>query len=567
MLAWRNAKASDSWRARWSRVRIERLTDFPGSEVDAAISRDGRSVAFLADRDGVFDAFVSQVGSGHFVNLTDGRLAQLFNEDVRNVGFTHDGTHVWVRVADLTSPASVSLLPAAGGASQPFLPTAVMVAWSTDGRRLAYHETTPGDPIFVADADGRNARRTYIGPPGVHSHYLSWSPDGRFLYFAHGLPPNEMDIWRMPSSGGPIERITTHNSRVGFPVLLDDRTLVYTATDDDGTGPWLYTMDLQDRVPVRLNAGVEHFISVAAAAEIPGQSRRLVATVSNPSVQLWSVPIEPTVSDETSATRLALPTARSAAPRYAPDSSVWYLASRGGADEVWRFTPAGASELWKPSQGAIAGAPAVSPTGKTFCVVVRRQARSTMQCADTDGSNVRQLVHSLDVRGAPSWSPDGQWIAIAARVGEAIHVYKVPVDGGPPVRLVDSVASDPVWSPDGAFILYSGTPRGRSVPLHAVRPNGTPFPLTFHAPVVDRLSDSYRFLPNGKELVLKLGGFRHQDFWLIDLATGAERQLTRLKPGESIRRFDISRDGRRILFERGEENSDVALIELPATGK
>jgi Tol biopolymer transport system component len=81
--------------------------------------------------------------------------------------------------------------------------------------------------------------------------------------------------------------------------------------------------------------------------------------------------------------------------------------------------------------------------------------------------------------------------------------------------------------------------------------------------IVDRLADSYRFLPNGDGLVVKLGGFRHQDFWLIDLRTGARRQLTQLKGGESVSRFDISRDGRQIVFERAEENSDVALIEVP----
>jgi serine/threonine protein kinase/Tol biopolymer transport system component len=567
IIAWRSASSSEPWAARWSRMHIERITDFAGSEVDAAISRDGKSVAFLADRDGVFDAFVSEIGSGQFVNLTGGRLPQLFNEDVRNVGFTPNGEQVWIRVAALTSPASVSLLPTRGGQPRPFLPTAVMVAWSPDGKQLAYHETTPGDPIFVADADGGNARRIYIASPGAHSHYLTWSPDQRFLYFAHGLPPNEMDIWRIPVNGGPIQRITTQNSRVAFPVLLDDRTLVYTATDDDGTGPWLYMMDLRNRTPVRLDWGVEHFISIAAARQVAGQPRRLVATVSNPSVQLWSVPIGASISEEASASRLTLPTARSAAPRYAPDSTLWYLASRGGAEELWRSTPAGASELWKPSEGAIAAAPAVSPNGKTFCIVVRKGSRSALSCANADGSKVRLIADSLDVRGAPSWSPDGRWVAIGVREGEAIHVFKVPLDGGTPVRLVQEFSSEPVWSPEGHVILYSGTPRGRSVPVHAVRPDGSPIPPAFGALVVDRLSDSYRFLPDGTGLVVKLGGFRHQDFWLIDLRNGARRQLTRLKAGESIRRFDISRDGRRILFERADENSDVALIELPAVSK
>ena len=72
-------------------------------------------MAFLADRDSVFDAFVTQVGSGQFMNLTGGRLPQLFNEDVRNVGFSADAAHVWIRVADIASPASVSVMRPVGG--------------------------------------------------------------------------------------------------------------------------------------------------------------------------------------------------------------------------------------------------------------------------------------------------------------------------------------------------------------------------------------------------------------------------------------------------------------------
>jgi Tol biopolymer transport system component len=559
----RGAAAPNSWRSRWTKMHIERVTDFPGSEVDATISRDGRFVAFLADREGVFDAFVSEVGSGRFLNLTNGQLPQLFNEDVRNVGFTPDGRQAWIRVADLTSPASVSLVARTGGRWRPFLPTAVMATWSPDGSQLAYHETTPGDPIFVGDADGRNVKRIYIAPPGVHSHDLAWSADGRYLYFSHGFPPNEMDIWRIPARGGSVERVTTHNSRVGFPVLLDDRTLLYTATDDDGTGPWLYLMDLRERTPVRLSSGVEHVISIAAGDEVLGKPRRLVATVSNPNVELWSVPISDSIVDEPSATRLSLPTARSGGPRYAPDSSVLYLASRGGADALWRFSRGGATELWRPSEGTLSGAAAVSPNGKTICAAVRRRAQSTLRCRDAGSRREWSLAESLDVRGAPSWSPDGAWIVMAAHDGDAPHVFKIPVNGGQPVRLVNSVSFDPVWSPDGAFILYSGTPRGRSVPIESVQPDGTPYPLSFRTLVVDRLADSYRFLPNGQGVVVKLGGFRHQDFWLFDVRTGARRQLTRLKAGESVSRFDISRDGRRILFERAEEKSDVALIEVP----
>jgi Tol biopolymer transport system component len=559
-----NRPATFGFRSRWPLMRIERLTDFPGSEVDAVIARDGRHVAFLSDREGVFDVFVTQLGSGQFTNLTNGRLADLLNEEVCNIGFTHDGTHVWIRVADITARASVSLVPINGGALRPFLDTAVSVAWSYDGSRLAYHELTPGDPLFVAGPDGRDPRRIYIARPGLHSHYPTWSPDGRYVYFSHGLPLNEMDVWRIHATGGQPERITSHNSRVAFPVLVDDRTLLYTATDDDGGGPWLYMMDVEERAATRLTTGVEHFVSIAASAEVAGQPRRLVATISNPSVQLWSVPLTDGIAGEASARRVTLPTARSAAPRFAPDGSLIYLAARGGVDGLWKMSSAGARELWKPADGAIAGAGAISPNDGSICFVVRRRGRGTLWCVNADGTGARTLAESLDVQGAPSWSPDGTWIAIAARDVHTTRVFKIPVDGGRPVPVVDSVSFNPVWSPDGTLILYSDTPRGRSVAVCAVRRDGSAASLPFGSLLVDRVADSYRFLPNGRALVVKLGGFRRQDFWLFDLATGDRRQLTSLQSGESVRRFDVSPDGTEIVFERVRENSDIAVIEVPA---
>jgi len=180
---------------------------------------------------------------------------------------------------------------------------------------------------------------------------------------------------------------------------------------------------------------------------------------------------------------------------------------------------------------------------------------------NADGTDAHPIGEALDVRGAASWSPEGKWLAVAAKEGMQVRIFKIPAAGGAPVRLVDSVSSNPVWSPDGKFILYSGTPRARSVPLEAVTPDGAPHPLPPLS--VDRVGDSYRFLPNGKELVVKLGGFRRQDFWLLDLATGKRRQLTALRPGESLQRFDVSPDGKRIVFERVRENSDIVLIEVP----
>ena len=62
---------------------LTRLTDFEGAEQHAAISRDGKFVAFLSDRDGTWDAWVSQVGTGDVHNLTKGSVLELRNPATR----------------------------------------------------------------------------------------------------------------------------------------------------------------------------------------------------------------------------------------------------------------------------------------------------------------------------------------------------------------------------------------------------------------------------------------------------------------------------------------------------
>ncbi|MGH8263909.1 MAG: DNA-binding protein, partial [Steroidobacteraceae bacterium] len=69
------------------------------------------------------------------------------------------------------------------------------------------------------------------------------------------------------------------------------------------------------------------------------------------------------------------------------------------------------------------------------------------------------------------------------------------------------------------------------------------------------------FVHGATALVILRGEIDHKDFWLIDLQTGAERQLTDLGRGIIIRDFDVAADGREIVFDRATENSDIVLID------
>ena len=52
------------------------------------------------------------------------------------------------------------------------------------------------------------------------------------------------------------------------------------------------------------------------------------------------------------------------------------------------------------------------------------------------------------------------------------------------------------------------------------------------------------------------------DFWLLDLTTKKTRPLTSLDNPAAMRTFDITPDGKQIVFDRLRENSDIVLIDL-----
>jgi hypothetical protein len=134
----------------------------------------------------------------------------------------------------------------------------------------------------------------------VHAHFLIWSRDGRFVYFAKGTPTTDMDIWRIPAQGGQAEQITFHHAWVGYPAWLDARTLIYSATADDGSGRWLYAIEVEHRIPHRVSSGIaEQYLSVAVDQVQP---HHLVATVANPTAGLWTVPIANDVQPESAIT-------------------------------------------------------------------------------------------------------------------------------------------------------------------------------------------------------------------------------------------------------------------------
>jgi Tol biopolymer transport system component len=559
MSAWLLSRTGASGRDPLHEARFSALTDFDGIEQAAAISRDGQFAAFLSNRDGPMDVWVTQIGTGEFHNLTRGELPELFNDEIRDVNFAADGTHVvlWARTAEpATNERQIGVwsVPTMGGELRPFLPGIVELAWSGAGNRLAYHTAAPGDPIFVTEPDELEGRQVYAAPAGTHCHFPTWSPDDAYLYFVQGQPPDVMDIWRVRPDGTDVERMTFHESRVAYPVFIDPHRLLYLATIADGSGPWMHVLDVRRRESRRLVIGTDRYESLAASAD----GRRLLATVVRPRSHLWRLPVSAAIAEQSAATRIVLPTSGGRSPRYA-SGDLLYVASKRDQEGVWMLVGERATELWSRPQTRLVGAPAISPDGRHIVFTAERNGNARLHLMGVDGSAARVLASSLEVHGSPSWARDGQSIAVSAfRDGEP-RIFKVPLDGGTPTPILDRYSTEPNWSPTGEFLVYAGPQVGVSIDLRAVTADGKPH--TLPGLTLTRGAERTAFRGDGAALLVLRGEIGNRDLFLLDLETGVERRLTDFGRDVNVGDFDLSPDGREITFERRSESADVLLIE------
>src|ERR1043165_2395067 len=100
-----------------------------------------------------------------------------------------------------------------------------------------------------------------------------------------------------------------------------------------------------------------------------------------------------------------------------------------------------------------------------------------MHVIAADGTRIHPLLGDVGVRGTASRCPDGKWIGVGGSDRGGAGLFRLPDDGGSPVRIATGSFQDPVWSPRGDLIVYGGTQVFTVMPLLAVHPDGTPAKL------------------------------------------------------------------------------------------
>ena len=132
------------------------------------------------------------------------------------------------------------------------------------------------------------------------------------------------------------------------------------------------------------------------------------------------------------------------------------------------------------TDGARAGAPDVSPDGRTIACTVDLDGRHAIATLPFDPLGPRGAPRPLVSDGAsdysqPRWSPDGRTIAAVRRHDGRFELVAIDVASGS-VRTVlvrgDARVISPAWTPDGRAVLFAMDEPGRAFNIFAVDVSG-----------------------------------------------------------------------------------------------
>lgn len=205
-------------------------------------------------------AYVTSVGDRgsqiHVRWMDTGQTAMLSN--VRggpsSLTWSPDGKRIAFEMFVKADDASLATPPSAPEGAEWAPPVTVIdqMHYRADGVGYLEHGNSH---LFVLSADGGSPRKITSGDVD-HGGPLSWSRDGRRIYFAGNLQeewehdPLEAEIWSVEVGSGELTQLTDRNGPDFSPTVSPDgSTLAYLGFDDKKMGYHnsnVYLMDLDD---------------------------------------------------------------------------------------------------------------------------------------------------------------------------------------------------------------------------------------------------------------------------------------------------------------------------------
>ena len=191
---------------------LRRLTNSPGYNAEATISRNGKKIVFTSMRNGDLDVYS--------MNADGSDVRQLTHELGYDGGawFSDDGKQIVYR------------------SEQPKTPEAIADYKDLLSRGLI----RPGNlEIWVMDADGSHKRQvTHNGAANFAPYFL---PDGKRIIFASNMgnqkDPSGFDLYIINEDGTGLDQVTTHPDFDAFPMFSSDGKRLVWASNRNGKAP------------------------------------------------------------------------------------------------------------------------------------------------------------------------------------------------------------------------------------------------------------------------------------------------------------------------------------------
>ena len=179
-----------------------RLTDGPSDDTSPAVSPDGKRIAFVSKSGNTTEMHIIDSDGANRTRLyistsSDGELS--WSPKGQQIVFKSDrdgNTKIYVINTD---GSGLTRLTANSG--NDFNP-----AWSPDGRKIVFASDRDGNnEIYIMNADASNLRR--LTENSADDHGPIWSPDGEWIAFTSTRDGNR-NIYLMDTEGKNLKRLT-----------------------------------------------------------------------------------------------------------------------------------------------------------------------------------------------------------------------------------------------------------------------------------------------------------------------------------------------------------------------
>jgi len=202
------------------------------------------------------------------------------------------------------------------------------------------------------------------------------------------------------------------------------------------------------------------------------------------------------------------------------------------------------------------GRPTWSPDGKSIAFISNMSGRNNLWVVPADGGFPSQLTVSDQRQTAPTWSPDGKWIAYQSDYDgdEQWDIFLVSPKTGKVVNLTQTreiAETAPTWSPDARYLAYEVKPKTSAaveIDIYDMVMREVKH-LTTNTPQ-DKRNSNPIWSKDGTFIVYTQEQAKGTDsnIFIADVATGRSTLLTPHDGEQLFFANDISPDGRHVLL-------------------